>query len=156
MSAEDAWLKVCNLLLHNLTIFSGFYRSTFVYGRFFPQTFSFFTFCLFYCLREVSPCRVWKCCLQIAGKSISNTFSNYRNIACTLLINMIFFFREYYGLVINLHKIDHTGPYSTGYQRNGNCLCIVNEHGQNNYKRLVPDLQDRPQNYVGLLSPDQK
>ena len=52
---------------------------------------------------------------------------------------MIFFFRQYYGLVINLHEIDHTGPYGIGYQRNGNYLCIVSEHGQNNYKRLVPD-----------------
>ena len=56
---------------------------------------------------------------------------------------MIFFSRGYYGLVINLHEIDHTGPCGAEYQRNGNYLSIVNEHGQNNYKRLVPDLQDR-------------
>ena len=37
VSAEDARLKVCNLLLHNLTIFSGFYPSTFLYGRFSPN-----------------------------------------------------------------------------------------------------------------------
>ena len=55
-----------------------------------------------------------------------------------------FFFCKYYGLVINLHEIDHTGPYGTGYQRNGIFLCTVNEYGLNSYKRLVPDFQDWP------------
>ena len=54
------------------------------------------------------------------------------------------FFREYYGLVINLHEIGHAGPYGAGYQRNGNYLCIVNKNGWKNYKRLVPDPQDWP------------
>ena len=44
VSAEDARLKVCNLLLHNLTILSGFYPSTFVYGRCSPKT--QFLYCL--------------------------------------------------------------------------------------------------------------
>ena len=37
VSAEDARLKVWNLLLHNLTIFSGFYPSAFGYGCFPPK-----------------------------------------------------------------------------------------------------------------------
>ena len=52
------------------------------------------------------------------------------------------FFCKYYGLMINLYKIDHTGHYGAGYQRNGNYLQIVNEHGQNNYKRLLLDLHN--------------
>ena len=50
VSAEDDRLKVCNLLLHNLTIFSGFYPSTFVYGRF-PAKIQF----LYYMLSLLSP-----------------------------------------------------------------------------------------------------
>ena len=57
----------------------------------FPQRFTFFTVCLVYCLREMPPWRVWNWCLQITGKSISNLLSNYRNIACTSLLNMVFF-----------------------------------------------------------------
>ena len=36
------------------------------------------------------------------------------------------------------------GPYGAGYHRNTNYLCIVNKHGQKNYKRLVPDPQGCP------------
>ena len=86
----------------------------------FSQRFSFFT------LHDVPTLYCWKIHFQ---------HSNYRSIARTLMINMIFFC-EYYGLVINLHKIDHTCPYSAEYQRNGNYLCIVNKRGWNNYKRL--------------------
>ena len=59
------------------------------------------------------------------------------------LINMIFFCK-YYGLVISLCEIDHTGPNGTGYQRNENYMCVINKHVHKNYKRLAPDPQDWP------------
>ena len=31
------------------------------------------------------------------------------------------------------------GHYGTGYHSNRNYLCIVDKHGQNNCKRLLPD-----------------
>ena len=60
----------------------------------FPQRFSFFTFCLVHNLREHQRKNFWNLGLRIAGKYISDILSNCRRIACTPLINMVFF-REY-------------------------------------------------------------
>ena len=72
-----------------------------------PQRFSFFTVCLVHYpwphglhWKE----NFWNSGLQMTGKCISSTLTDCRSIACTLLINAIFF-GEYWGLVINTYKI---------------------------------------------------
>ena len=122
---------------------SSFCPSTFVYGRFSPKI--QFLYCLLSLLSPWgAPMKGMKLMSLDRWKINFQHSFKLQKYSLYIVDKHDFFSCEYYGLVISFREIDHTGPYGAGYQRNRNYLCIVNEHGPSNCKRLVPDLQDWP------------